>query len=230
MFFKLLLTVVLFAGLLSAQENNGEKIIKPELKHYLIDTTLIEIFSIISKEYDTFLDIAPIPIYDELTDLDNENVDQVFESIGRFNDLINNNQKILGSVEQSVISSRDCETVVNYTECTYFIDKGDYSITVKQEITQYPLFTYTYKVYFSGVFEGVDYGSMYLLQDYNFMGEEDNYLSIWEFYQPPSPPWCANQPSLTILYLTDDDGSTTYTPWGTSSSRGSSTIQTTSGR
>ncbi len=61
MLLRILLTVVLFAGLVSAQENNGDKIIKPELKHYFNDTTLIEIFSDISKENKTFLDIAPLP-------------------------------------------------------------------------------------------------------------------------------------------------------------------------
>ena len=221
MLFRLLLTVLLFAGLLSAQENNGDKTIKSALEHYLIDTTLIEIFSDISKEYDTFLDIAPLPVFDELTDLDNENVNHILESIRRFNDLINNDQKILGSVEQSVISSKACETFMSFTECTYFIDKGDYSITVKQEFT--PNFS-LYEVYYSGVFEGVDYGSMYLLQHQSFMGEEDDYLFIWEFYQPPSPPECANQRRLTIQYITYD-GSTTYTPWGTSSSRVSSIQQ-----
>jgi len=138
MFFRLLLSFVLFTGFLSAQENNGDKTIKSGLEHYFSDTTLIEIFSTISKEYKTFLDIAPIPIFDELTDLDNENVDQVLESIRRFNDLVNNNQKILGSVEQSVKSSKDydtCETDIVSTVCTYFRDKGDHSITVVQEIS-----------------------------------------------------------------------------------------------
>ena len=102
MFFRLLLSFVLFIGLLSAQENNGDKTIKSALEHYLIDTTLIEILSDISKEYDTFLDIAPIPIFDELTDLDNENVDKVLESISEFNDLINKALNSLGSVELSV--------------------------------------------------------------------------------------------------------------------------------
>ena len=127
MLLRILLTVVLFAGLVSAQENNGDKIIKPELKHYFNDTTLIEIFSDISKENKTFLDIAPLPIFDELTDLDNENVDQVLESVSEFNDLVNNDQKSLGSVEQSVKSSKDydtCETDIVSTVCTYFRDKG----------------------------------------------------------------------------------------------------------
>ena len=38
---KLLLIAVLFAGFLSAQENNGDKAIKPKLEPYLNDTTLI---------------------------------------------------------------------------------------------------------------------------------------------------------------------------------------------
>ena len=228
MFFRLLLSFVLFTGLLSAQENNGEKIIKPELVHYLSDTTLIEIFSDISKEYDTFLDIAPLPIFDELTDLDNENVDQVFESISEFNDLVNNDQKILGSVEQSVKSSKDydtCETFMSWTECTFFRDKGNYSITVKQYIV--PTSYITYSVYCSGVFEEVDslpgvfesldYDSMYLLQE-QWIGFEGKGFT-WHFYRPVFLPEFSNQLWHTHEILVFDDESTIYTPWGTSSNR-----------
>ena len=212
---RLLLTVVLFAGLVSAQENNGDKIIKPELKHYSIDTTLIEIFSTISKEHKTFLDIPPLPIFDELTDLDNENVDQVLESISEFNDLVNNGQKILGSVEQSVKSSKDydtCETFMSNGECTYFRDKGDYSITVKQEFTH--LFN-MYEVYISGVFEGVDYGNMYLLQHQSYVGKEEGLLFVLEVYRPASPPECANERFYTLESTAYDDETTIYTPSGT---------------
>jgi len=218
MLFRLLLTVVLFAGLVSAQENNGDKIIKPELKHYSIDTTLIEMISDLSKENDMFLDIAPIPVFDELTDLDNENVNQIFESISEFNDLINNDQKKLGSVEQSVKSSKDydtCETFMNNTECTFFRDKGDYSITVKQNFN--PTSYNRYSIYCSGVFDGVDYGSMYLLQD-QYMDFEGKGFSLL-FYRSPSPEVYANQLWHTHDILVFDDESTIYTPWGTSSNR-----------
>jgi len=218
MLFRLLLTVVLLAGLVSAQENNGDKIIKPELKHYSIDTTLIEMISDLSKENDMFLDIAPIPVFDELTDLDNENVNQIFESISEFNDLINNDQKKLGSVEQSVKSSKDydtCETFMNNTECTFFRDKGDYSITVKQNFN--PTSYNRYSIYCSGVFDGVDYGSMYLLQD-QYMDFEGKGFSLL-FYRSPSPEVYANQLWHTHDILVFDDESTIYTPWGTSSNR-----------
>ena len=228
MLFKLLLTVLLFAGLLSAQENNGDKISKSELEYYLSDTTLIEIFSDISKEYDTFLDIAPLPIFDELTDLDNENVNQVFESISKFNDLVNNDQKMLGSVEQPVKSSKDydtCETFMNWTECTFFRDKGNYSIIVKQYIN--PTSYQTYSVYCSRVFEGVDslpgvfesldYDSMYLLQE-QWIGFEGKGFT-WHFYRPVFLPEFSNQLWHTHDILVIDDESTIYTPWGTSSNR-----------
>ncbi len=203
---------------MSAQENNEDIIIKPELEHYLNDTTLIEIFSSISKEHKTFLDIPPLPIFDELTDLDNENVDQVLESISEFNDLVNNGQKILGSVEKSVKSSKDydtCKTFMNITECIFFRDKGEYSITIKQNIN--PTSYYRYGMYLSGVFDGVNYGSMYLLQDQykDFEGKGFSLL----FYQSPSPPECANQLWHTHEMLVFDDESTIYTPWGTSSNR-----------
>ncbi len=215
MLLRLLLTAVLFAGLVSAQENNGDKTIKPGLEHYLNDTTLIEIFSSISKEHKTFLDIPPLPDFDELTDLDNENVNQVFESVSSFNELVNNGQKILGSVEQSVKSSKDydtCETFMSNGECTYFRDKGDYSITVKQEFTHY---YNIYEVYISGVFEGVDYGNMYLLQHQSYMGKEEELLFILEIYLPASPPECANERFYTVEYIVYDDETTIYTPSGT---------------
>ena len=214
---RLLLTVVLSAGLVSAQENDRDKIIKPELEQYFNDITLIEIFSDISKENKTFLDIAPLPIFDELTDLDNENVDQVLESVSRFNNLVNNDQKSLGSVEQSVKSSKDydaCETDIVSTVCTFFRDRGDYSITVKQEISAR---MYTYEVYFSGIFEDVDYGSMYLLQDQAITLEEKRFN--WNFYRPASPPECANQIFHSIDNYVFDDETTIYTPWGTSSNQ-----------
>jgi hypothetical protein len=218
MLLRLLLTVLLFAGLLSAQENNGDKTIKPELEHYSIDTTLIEMISDIYKENDMFLDIPPLPIFDELTDLENENVDQVFESVSEFNALINNDQKKLGSVEQSVKSSKDydtCVTFMNNTECTFFRDKGDYSITIKQNFN--PTSYNRYSVYWSGVFEGVDYGSMYLLQD-RYIAFEDKGFSLL-FYRSPSPEVYANQLWHTLDILIGGDETTIYTPWGTSSNQ-----------
>ena len=218
MLFRLLLIAVLFVGLLSAQEDSGDKRTKSKLENYSIDTTLIEMISDISKEFDMFLDIPPLPIFEELTDLDNENVDQVFESISEFNELINNDQEKLGSVEQSVTSSKDydtCKTYMNITECIFFRDKGEYSITIKQNIN--PTSYNRYGIYLSGVFDGVDYGSMYLLQDqYRAFGGKG--LSLL-FYQSPSPPECANQLRRTHEILIVDDESTIYTPWGISSNR-----------
>ncbi|MCK4671783.1 MAG: hypothetical protein KAT47_04505, partial [Candidatus Aegiribacteria sp.] len=84
------MSVVLFAGFLPAQE------------HYFYDNTLIEIFSSISNEHTTILDIAPLPVFDdELIHLDNENVDQVLESISIFNDILADYQSISQSVEDS---------------------------------------------------------------------------------------------------------------------------------
>jgi hypothetical protein len=216
---RLLLSFVLFAGLLYAQEDSGDKRTKSELENYSIDTTLIEMISDLSKENDMFLDIAPLPIFDELTDLNNENVDKVFESVSEFNDLINNDQEKLGSVEQSVKSNKDydtCKTFMNITECIFFRDKGEYSITIKQNIN--PTSYNRYGIYWSGVFEGVDYGSMYLLQDqYRAFGGKGFSLL---FYRSPSPEVYTNQLWWTHDIKVFDDESTIYTPWGKSSSRG----------
>ncbi len=181
------------------------------------DSALVDLFTDISQNYNTVLDIAPIPIFDDLTNLNNEYVDQILESISKFNDLLKNPQDIPELIEKSGTLSLDYDTCVtsgNYTECTYFRDKGDYSITIKQEIS--PTYT-TYKVYYSGIFEGVDYGSMYLLQD-QFIGF-GGISFYWDFYRPPSPPEFANQKHLSITYLLQDDETTIYTPWGAVGSR-----------
>lgn len=229
MLFRLLLSVLLFASFLTAQENNKDKIIKPDLEHYLSDTTLIEIFSEISKENKTFLDIPPLPIFDELTDLDNENVNQVLESSERFNELVNKAQNILGSVEQSVKSSKDydtCKTDIVSTVCTYFRDKGNYSIKVVQEITPHWI---TFETYYSGIFKGVDslpdpgviesldYDSIYLLQD-QFITRDGKRI-ILNFYRPVFLPEFSNQLWYTTEYYVTDDETTIYTPWGTSSNQ-----------
>ena len=229
MLFRLLLIAVLIAGLLSAQEDSGDKRTKSELENYSIDTTLIEIFSTISKKYDTFLDLPPIPIFDELTDLDNENVNQVLESSERFNELVNKAQNILGSVEQSVKSSKDydtCETDIVSTVCTYFRDKGDHSITVVQEITPHWI---TYKEYYSGrvlgvdslppvLFERLDLDfEMHLFRDQFMTRDGKRYLM--QFYRPPSPPECDKERLFTVEKMIGDDETTIYTPWGTSSNQ-----------
>ena len=55
-------------------------------------TALLEIFQDISKDNPSMLDIAPIPVPDELLNMDNEYVKQVVASIEKFNDLIKNPQ------------------------------------------------------------------------------------------------------------------------------------------
>lgn len=215
--FKCFLILIIFPiFILNCSKDNNNEV---EIINNNSDSALVDLFTDISNNYNTVLEIAPIPIFDDLTNLNNEYVDQILESISKFNDLLKNPQDIPESIEKSSKLFLDYDTCVtsgNYTECTYFRDKGAYSITVKQEIS--PTY-YTYKVYFSGIFEGVDYGSMYLLQD-QFMGFE-GISFYWNFYRPPSPPEFANQKSLSITYLIQDDETTIYTPWGAVGSRAS---------
>lgn len=102
-----------------------------------------------------------------------------------------------------------CETSFGYTECTYFRDKGDHSITVIQQIT--PVYI-NYRVYCSGIYDGVDYGSMYLLQE-QFINTNGKFFSF-ELFRPPSPPESANQRYYSFECWIFDAESTIYTPWG----------------
>jgi hypothetical protein len=95
-----------------------------------------------------------------------------------------------------------------------------------QEITP-PLITY--EVYYSRIFEGVDslpvpgvfesldYDSMYLLQDQII--HKDGKRFIWNFYRPVFLPEFSNQLWYTIQFYVTDDETTIYTPWGTSSNQ-----------
>ena len=95
-----------------------------------------------------------------------------------------------------------------------------------QEITPHWI---TFEEYYSGVFNGVDslpvpgvfesldYDSMYLLQDQII--HKDGKRFIWNFYRPVFLPEFSNQLWYTIEHYVNDDETTIYTPWGTSSNQ-----------
>jgi hypothetical protein len=68
-----------------------------------------------------------------------------------------------------------------------------------------------------GVFESLDYDSMYLLQDQII--HKDGKRFIWNFYRPVFLPEFSNQLWYTIQFYVTDDETTIYTPWGTSSNQ-----------
>lgn len=175
-------------------------------------TALAEIFRDISKDYHTIMDIAPIPFPSEFLNSEDEYVKKVEELIENFNTLIKNpqntdslNQK---SIEVTNNYTKHCETDGAITECIYEEDHGAYKITIEQYITPGGM---TYEVYYSGIYEGVDYGDMYEVQEYIFSPDGKSFFLLC--YKAPVPPESAGELSYTFSMQVLDE-MTIYTPWG----------------
>lgn len=174
-------------------------------------TALVEIFKDISKDNHTIIDIPPIPVPDVFLNSENKDMQEVADLIENFDSLIINPQNIDDPNYKSTASvnfTKNCETDGMFTECIFEEDHGEYKITVDQNIG--PSGT-SLDVYYSGIYDGVDYGEMYEVQQYELA---PNNKSIYIFiYKIPVPPESAGE--LAYSYSIEElDEKTIYTPWG----------------
>jgi len=174
-------------------------------------TAVLEILQDISKDYHTILDIAPIPIPDEFLNSENEYLKQIVASIEQFNKLIKNPQNIDTTNHKSVEATtytKHCETYGTTTECIYEEDHGAYHITT--DMLYGPEFI-VISVYYSGIYEGVDYGEMYEIQE-QILSRDCKYFSF-TVYRAPVPPESAGEP-LFFFSMQVMNEMSIYTPWG----------------
>ena len=174
-------------------------------------TALVEIFRDISKDNHTILDIPPIPVPDKFLNSEDEYIKQAVASMEMFNDLITNPQDTDQSFfksSKSVNYTKNCETHGMYTECTFKEDHGAYKITVIQNIGPYGQ---VLEVYYSGIYEGTDYGEMYEVQQYVFSPDGKSFYLF--LFREPIPPESSGEYLMTFS-IQVKDGKTIYTPWG----------------
>jgi hypothetical protein len=179
-------------------------------------TALVEIFKDMSKDNHTIIDIPSIPVPDEFLNSGNEYLQEVAELIEKFNGLIINPQNIDDTdykSTESVNFTKNCETDGMFTECIYEEDHGEYKITADQNIG--PGGT-SLDIYYSGIYDGVDYGEMYEIEQYTISQDgKSMYIFI---YKVPIPPESAGE--LAFYYSIEElDEKTIYTPWGEEHSR-----------
>jgi hypothetical protein len=202
----LLAAFFVFAG---CHKNNDTKPTN-EISHN-DSTALVEIFQDISNDNHTILDIPSIPVPDEFLNSGDAYIKQVAELIEMFNNFIKNPQNTdstdLKSIEATSYT-KHCETFGAFTECVFEQDHGAYKITIKQVLG--PGGT-TYEVYYSGIYDGVDYGDMYEVQENIFSPDGKSfYLFV---YKIPVPPESAGELQYTYSMQVLDE-MTIYTPWG----------------
>ena len=175
-------------------------------------TALLGILQDISKDQKNMIDIAQVPVDEELVNLNNEQVDQFLDALRRLNDLIRNPQDIDQSGHKSAASgtfTKNCETTGMYTECIYEEDHGDYKITVDEIYSPQGL---TISTYYTGTYKGVFYGNMYEKESYS--APLDGKSFSWTIYRDPIPIESAGEPMFFYSMIFTDDWSV-YTPWGT---------------
>lgn len=182
------------------------------------DTIMIDILTEVAGDQESFMDIAPIPIQDELFDyagLDTcfQNALEVIES---FNNMIENPGILLGSSLKSTQSvgweKKGCDGFGGVTECTWEEDHGDYIYRVVQTISTYSNILETY---ISGTYDGVFYGELgedfYLISDWATTFN-DLQTSINTYYAP-THEGVEGEILFSYLYIVGE-GYTIYTGGG----------------
>ena len=206
-----LLLPVLFIG---CHKNNDTQPANP-ISHN-DSTAFVEILKDISKDNSTILDIPPVPLPDEFLNSDIEGIQKVVATLNKFNELIKNPQNADTTHFKSVEATdftKNCETDDLFTECIYKEDHGAYQITaVWTSVFDY----WTLIYYYSGIYQGIDYGDMYEKQDH--ICTKDGKYYDWIVYRDPIPPESAGE--IQFFYtITEKDEKTIYTPWGTEHDR-----------
>ena len=201
----ILFSAILFPGCSKKDDPGNSNISQND------STALLGILEDISKSQPIMIDIAPIPIDQEMVNLNNDQIDQFLEMFKRLNNLIKNPQDIDQTGHKSAAYgtyTKNCETNGMFTECIYEEDHGEYKITV--DMTTGPV-SVSVSVYYTGTYEGIFYGKMYEKQSYT--APLDGKSFIWIYYRDPVPIESAGEPlfSNSMIY---SDAWSVYTPWG----------------
>ena len=210
----LLCLIVLFISGCSKDKDNDEEIL-PEGKK---DSLMVDILNEVAIDQKTFMDIAPIPIQQELynyASLDT-GFQKALDAIESFNDMLQNPGVLLGSSTKSSQSvaweKKGCEQFGSFSECTWEQDHGDYIYRVVQTIS---IYSNILETYISGTYDGVFYGKLgedfYLISDWatTFNGLQ----TIINTYFAPTHEGVAGEILFSYMYIVGE-GYTIYTPGG----------------
>ncbi len=192
------------------------------------DTVMIELFTEISPENETFMDIAPIPIPPELYDYAeiDTNFQRVIQFYEDFNDMIENpgfllETSSLKSGEALHWKSLGCEEfpLEHKSICKRERDHGEYKFTAIQTFDHLTGSKFL-ETFIRGVYYGFDYDEWGGYKDddegyriHDWLVTNHDTTTIINTYYTPFNDIIANKPKSTSTY-TVGEGYTIYTPWG----------------
>ena len=218
----LLALIVLSLFTCSKDKDNDDEIIYSTNK----DSVMNDLFTVVPHDSGSFMDIASIPIQQELYDY--AEIDTGFkasiEAFKSFNTMLENPGVLLGTSSKSSLGVNweplGCEDYGNYSrECKWERDYGEYKYT-SVHLIEFITGTSLLKTYIRGTYDGFnfdEYGNYegddegYLISDW--MITSNNQLTIINTYYVPFDDIVAGEPVFSYIYEVGES-TTIYTPWG----------------
>lgn len=212
----LLSLIVMFLLTCSKDNENGDDINSIVNK----DSVMLDILTEISEDNKAFMNIAPIPVPDEL--INYANMDTGFQTamhaIEDFNDMLQNPGILLGTSLKSTKASgwvdKGCEQISTVYECKWELDCGEYIYRVVQTMESLSN-TIISETYISGTYDGIFYGELgsdfYLISDWTTMFNDLQLLI--NIYFAPTHEVVEGKPVFTYQIITSEPR-TIYTGWG----------------
>ena len=213
-----LVAVVAYFVSCSKDDNNDHKISTMVNK----DSIMTDLFSELSGNGHTIMDISPIPIQTELYDY--AEMDTSFriaiDAIDAFNEVIEHPGILLGLSLKSTLEKswefKGCEEYGTMSECTWIQDHGEYAYKCVQT-TQGLTSSIINDIYIGGTYDGINYSNLnedeyYLLSQWTTMFN-DLQITITTFFAPFNDD-VAGEVEFFYQYIAGESR-TIYTPWGT---------------
>ncbi len=199
----------------SKEDNNDHKISTMVNK----DSIMTDLFSELSDNGHTFMDISPIPIQAELYDY--AEIDTSFQKaidvIDAFNEMIKHPGILLGSSLKSTLDKswefKGCEAYGTTSECTWIQDHGEYAYKCVQTTQTSSIIN---DIYIGGTYDGIHYSNLnedeyYLFSQWTTMFN-DLQITITTFFVPFNDD-VAGEVEFFYQYIAGESR-TIYTPWG----------------
>jgi hypothetical protein len=216
----LLFIIILLTGLFNCSKDKNEN---PQANGPLTtqdgDTLMMDILNEIAGSENGFLDIQPIPVYEELYDYaeTDTGLHIILDAISDFNDLIEHPGVLLGSSKKSAQSdnweNKGCESGGSVSVCLWELHGNGYIYRVEDSyegITGSKVMT----TYISGTRDGIFYGELgkvfYTISEWTTMFD-DLQIGI-NIYFPPYREEVRNKVEFSYSYIAGDSR-TIYTPW-----------------
>jgi len=210
----LLSLIVIFLVNCSKDKDNDDLVIPSDNS----DTLMIDLLTEVSDPNKTFMDIAPLPLPDELNDYAETDTgfQAAINAMDDFNDMIQNPGILLGISMKSTQTDNwelvVCEDYGTTSICSWKSDRGEYMYHAEQTTS---FNSVVLDISISGTRDGIFYAEKgsdepYTISEWSTVFN-DLQLNII-IYNDPVPEYLRDQPVFSYLYIVAHEG--TVYQWG----------------